>query len=480
MIRRVREYIRENHMLETGDMVVAGVSGGADSVAMLHILKSIQKELGFNLEAVHIHHGIRGEEADRDEAMVKKICGEWEIPLEVYRYPVPELAKKWKLGEEETGRIVRRQAFLREKKRLGFQGQETEGEPRFLVALAHNRNDLAETMLHHLARGTGIRGLAGIRPCKDGIIRPVLCLERREIVNYLKEMGISHITDSSNLSDEYTRNRIRHHVLPAMEKEINPRAVEHMAETARCLEAADRYLGKKGSQLLSGCERNGGYLLAEDFFREEQIIREYAILEAFGKLAGKRKDFTSLHVEQVLSLSGKGIGRYIRLPQGLYAVREYEGVRLGRADQKKGKLDPDVRKKREKNQEGTSWELQIPGNLECPFGTFEAKIFSYKNQKIEEKKYTKWFDYDRIKDSPCVRTRRQGDFLVVNREGGRKKLNRIFIDEKIPAQLRDRLPVVALGSEILWIPGGRMNEQYKITSTTGSVLELHYQGGVLA
>lgn len=109
------------------------------------------------------------------------------------------------------------------------------------------RNDLAETMIHHLARGTGIRGLAGIRPCGNGIIRPVLCLERREIVNYLKENGIPHITDSTNLSDEYTRNRIRHHVLPAMENEINSRTVEHMAETARVLAAADDYLGKKRS-----------------------------------------------------------------------------------------------------------------------------------------------------------------------------------------------------------------------------------------
>lgn len=296
MIERVKKYIRENHMLKAGDMVAAGVSGGADSIAMLHILKCIQHDMGFELEAVHIHHGIRGEEADRDESMVRKICEEWEIPFEVYHYPVPELAKEWKLGEEETGRIVRKQAFFRERERMGFPEQKTEDQPQFLVALAHNRNDLAETMLHHLARGTGLRGLAGIRPCGDGIIRPVLCLERREIVNYLKEKGISYITDSTNLSDEYTRNRIRHHVLPAMEKEINPRAVEHMAETARMLAAADHYLLEKGSRLLSGCERKDGYLFEGEFFREDQIIQEYAVLEAFGKLAGKRKDFTALHV----------------------------------------------------------------------------------------------------------------------------------------------------------------------------------------
>ena len=162
MITRVKKYIRENQMLQTGDTVVAGVSGGADSIAMLHILKSLQEEMGFSLEVLHVHHGIRGEEADRDERFVEKICRDWSIPFLTRHYPVPELSKEWKLGEEETGRIVRKQAFQEEKKKLGFSGEAEDREAgRFRIALAHNRNDLAETMLHHLARGTGIRGFPG-------------------------------------------------------------------------------------------------------------------------------------------------------------------------------------------------------------------------------------------------------------------------------------------------------------------------------
>ena len=480
-MERVKKYIRENHMVKEGDMVVAGVSGGADSMAMLHILKNVQKEFGFSLEAVHIHHGIRGEEADRDEALVRETCQEWEIPFQSYHYPVPELSREWKLGEEETGRIVRRKAFAEEKKRLGFSeaaGSE-KSKGRFFVALAHNRNDLAETMLHHLARGTGLRGLCGIRPCNGEIIRPVLCLERKEIVYYLKERGISYITDSSNLSDDYTRNRIRHHVLPAVEQEINKKAVEHMAETARVLAEADAYLQKKGKELLELCRQENGYLLNENFFREASVVREYAVMEAFEQLSGKRKDFTSLHVKQVLSLEKKETGRYIELPEKIRAVCRYEGIWLEKtASVSEEELLGD--KKDLRNPQEAFFEIPVPGILECSLGSFEAKIFFYKKQKITEKKYTKWFDYDKIKNSPCVRTRKQGDYLVVNREGGRKKLNRIFIDEKIPADIRDRIPVVASGSEILWIPGGRMNEKYKITSTTGRVLELHYQGGVLS
>lgn len=132
------------------------------------------------------------------------------------------------------------------KKRLGFSGEQSKKNGQFRVALAHNRNDLAETMLHHLARGTGIRGLSGIQAVNGEIIRPVLCLERKEIVNYLKERGISYITDSSNLSDDYTRNRIRNHILPAMEQKINAKAVEHMAETARVLTEAGFVSSEKG------------------------------------------------------------------------------------------------------------------------------------------------------------------------------------------------------------------------------------------
>ena len=482
MITRVKKYIRENQMLQTGDTVVAGVSGGADSIAMLHILKSLQEEMGFSLEVLHVHHGIRGEEADRDERFVEKICRDWSIPFLTRHYPVPELSKEWKLGEEETGRIVRKQAFQEEKKKLGFSGEAEDREAgRFRIALAHNRNDLAETMLHHLARGTGIRGLSGIQPANGEIIRPVLCLERREIVYYLKERGIPYITDSSNLSDEYTRNRIRNHILPEMEQKINKRAVEHMAETARVLAEADSYLQKKARELLAHCKKKKNYFLDETFFREDPIIREYAVMEAFEILAGKRKDFTSLHVEQVLSLWKKETGRYIKLPECIRAVRQYGGVSLEKTARVTDREQQAFSGKKDVGDPGERvWEIPLPGTLESPFGVFETKIFSYKKQKIEEKKYTKWFDYDKINISPCVRTRRQGDYLTVNREGGRKKLNRIFIDEKIPAELRDQIPVVASGSEILWIPGGRMNEKYKITSTTGKVLELHYQGGILA
>lgn len=460
MQKKVRNYIIENQMLAPGTVALAGVSGGGDSMAMLSLLRELRHELDFELCAVHVHHGIRGAEADRDRALVEKTCREWEIPCRTFVYDVPALSKEWKTGCEETGRLVRRQAFAEEKSRYEAMGKTVR------TALAHNQEDLAETMLHNLARGTGLRGLSTMRPAEGEIIRPLLCLSRAEIAHYLKEKEIPHITDSSNLSDEYTRNRIRHHILPLLESEVNSRAAAHMAETAGRLALAEDYLGKKGRELLGSCPaENGAYLLTEEFFREEEIVRIYALLEALEMLAGRRKDFTAVHLRQIQELRERETGRQISLPYGLSAEKTYEGVRLG----KKRTQMPRT--------EEAGVKLAVPGRTESALGTVEAEIFLYKGQKIEEKTCTKWLDYDKIKGDLYIRTRRAGDYLIVNRAGGSKKLNRCMIDGKIPREQREKIPLIACGDEVLWMVGHRISEKYKIDSGTGKVLELKYQGG---
>lgn len=461
MYEKVRAYMMENRMIAPGDRVLAGVSGGGDSMAMLSMLALYSKEMDFTLEAVHVHHGIRGEEADRDLAAVEKFCLELNIPLRIYRFDVPELSKKWKLGHEETGRIVRQQAFDREAARPGGDGR------RIRIALAHNKNDLAETLVHHLARGSGLRGLGGIKPVNDNRIRPVLCLERKEIDHYLKEKNISFVTDSSNLEDDYTRNRIRHHILPLMEEEINSKAVCHIAEASQMIEEAYRFLEKCGRELLGKCPASDrSILLTEEFFREEPILQSYAVMEAFVRLTGKRRDISAVHVRQVLSLYEKHTGKQISLPYGLCARREYAGIRLF--------LEQAVRKG-----EGAQdvWELPAGSTMECGLGAFSTEIIPYFGQKISEKKYTKWLDYDKIKKNLCVRTRNAGDYIVISRDGRRKKIRRCMIDDKIPGDQRDQIPLVTCEEEVLWIVGGRISEKYKITPETTRVLQIRYQGG---
>lgn len=488
MYEKVKSYISENRMIEPGSTVIAGVSGGGDSMVMLDLLRRFRLEVPYDLYVVHVHHGIRGKEADRDRTLVENMCEKWKIPCKTYCYDVPALSKEWKLGEEETGRLVRKEAFEQERIRIGA------AKESLRIALAHNENDLAETMLHHLARGTGLRGLSTMSPVTGSIIRPVLCLDREEIAHYLEETKTPHIVDSSNLCDDYTRNRIRHHILPLLEQEVNLRTAAHMAETSRVIAQAQDYLSRQGEALLGKYEVREdpdvgdgasekpegtavGYLLSPGFFQEEPILQSYAIQTAFEKLSGKRKDFTSVHVRQVLELRARRTGRKINLPYGLTAEKTYDGIRLRTAGESLGTGKMAVSDE-EKGQ--NCWAIPTPGTLTCPLGTFYAKIFSYEGQKIEEKTYTKWLDYDTIKDNLCIRTRQTGDYLVLNEEGSRKKLNRCMIDMKIPREQRDRVPLAAIGSEVVWMVGGRINDRYKITSRTGRVLELQYQGGKIS
>lgn len=458
---KVRAFAEKNRMFDQCGAVAAGISGGGDSVTMLDILNRLKEEYGFQITAVHVNHGIRGAEAQRDQEAAEDLCRKMGIPCRVYCFDVPSLAAQWKIGLEEAGRRVRRQAF--EETLAG--AQISEGKKK-VIALAHNRNDLAETMLHHLCRGTGLRGLSSMKAAEDGIVRPVLCLERKEIDEYLRERNLPYVTDSTNLQDEYTRNRIRHHVIPVLERDINEKTVSHMAETSELIGQAEVYFREKGASLAEGCRtEKGDILFGENFLKHPEIIRKYAVREAVERLAGQRKDISLIHVRAVLELFELRTGASVNLPYHLEAVKTYEGILI----RKKKPEDP-VRSFRE-------YPLPVNGSLTCDLGNFETKIFSWSDQKICEKKYTKWLDYDRIKYDISVRTRKTGDYLTVNSQGHRKKLTRCMIDEKFPREQRDNIPLIAEGSEVLWIVGGRMNERYKITSETKNVLEIKYQGG---
>jgi len=250
-----------------------------------------------------------------------------------------------------------------------------------------------------------------------------------------------------------------------LETEINERAVSHMAETSVLLGQAEEFLREQGKKLAEACKKGEIYVFQREFFLEKEILQKYAVKEAMEALAKASRDLSMVHVRQVLELFSLKTGARVILPYGIYGERTYEGILLRK------KETVSIQKPEGK------YRLPVNGTLNCAYGVFETKIFPWSNQKICEKTYTKWLDYDKIKHDVFVRNRETGDFLTVNSEGHRKKLTRCMIDEKIPREQRDRIPLVAVGNEILWIVGGRINERYKITSETGDVLEIKYQGG---
>lgn len=447
MYQKVKAYVKKWHMLQKEDSVIAGISGGADSVCLLFMLLKLQKELGFALMAVHVNHGIRGAEAERDEAYVKRLCRQWNVRLKVYRENVPAYAKEHGMTEEEAGRDIRRTCFCKVLKEWG--GTK--------IALAHHENDNVETLLWNLCRGTGIRGLGGIAPVNDVWIRPLLCVKRREIESYLKKRGISYCTDTTNADRRYMRNRIRMDVIPYLEDCVNTESVSHMGKTMERMYELEQYILEEVGKYKESCTgwKNGRRIIRQtEYTKIPKALRDNVLHAILCETAGRRKDIEEVHIQMLRDLFTKQVGKRIDLPYGVTAIRTYEGVRF---------------------------EKNIP---EASYAGDENELFSIRvfdrepgNVTFPEKIYTKWFDYDIIKNTVKIRHRIAGDSIVINRYGGRKKLKQYFTDQKVPQEDRDKIWIAADGDEVLWIVGYRQSQKYQITEKTTKILEIQYYGG---
>ena len=236
-------------MLENTGILVAGLSGGADSVCLVAVLKEIieKEQLDIRLLAVHVNHGIRGTEAERDEQFAKQLCRQLSVEYISRRVDVPSVAHQEKLSEEEAGRILRYRIF----KEIATQQEKHTGR-KVKIAVAHHQNDQAETVLMNLVRGSSLRGICGIRPVRDNIIRPLLCVSRAQIEEYLTLQGLSYVTDSTNEELVYTRNKIRRELIPYLEKNLNPNAVQKLTELADSVLQAEEYIEQQAAGLYEG------------------------------------------------------------------------------------------------------------------------------------------------------------------------------------------------------------------------------------
>ncbi len=474
MIEKVRKYVKQYHMLMPGDTVVAGVSGGADSLCLLFMLKEFSEEMPLQLAVVHVNHGIR-EEAAEDAAYVKQICEKLEVPFFLKEVDVEEIAKSRGISTEEAGRNVRYAAFEEVLAQLTGQEQLT-GEKQFAgggqgkIAVAHNAGDRAETMLFHLFRGTGLTGLSGIKPVRDRIIRPLLCLDRQEIEQYLAKKEIAFCIDRTNNEDTYTRNKIRHHILPFAENNICTGAVSHMNQTAEMLLETEEFLREQTEKVFSAVaeeKENGIFIAVKDLTEQPKLLQKRVLLLCMEKMAAGRRDIGLVHIEDMLALFTKEGNKEQALPYGMKARREFDKVYIGTDRQNKTDRPVDEKK------------IQIPGELEIEgLGVLEFSVFEYHKSKIiPEKTYTKWLDYDKIVKSLVLRTRQTGDYLTINEALSKKTLKKYFIEEKISKNERDKLYVVADGNHIVWVPGYRISHYYKVSPETKNILQVHLRGG---
>ena len=452
---RVRETMEQYHMLEPGDRVIAAVSGGADSVCLLALLCAWREPRGISIRALHVHHGLRGEEADRDADFVRSLCEGLHVPCHILKVDVRGLAAEKGMSEEEAGRFLRYEALEKEasdwesEDRSGQDGGSADSSFRPVkIAVAHHSGDQVETILHNLFRGSGLFGMKGIVYRRGRIIRPLLDVDRDCILKWLADHGLSYVQDSTNDTLHYTRNRIRNQLLPEIEQYVNRGAAGNILRLGRLAAQADEYLESQAAAWIKAHVRKnpGAYIPAEVFLQEPEILRSYVVMSLLKELGGASRDLGLVHVSQVMELAGRAVGKQVDLPYGLSAIREYEGIWMGRGD-------PAAEEE---------W-----GDLPI----VDMEVFSRKKgMEFPKNVYTKWFDCDKIKGTPVVRTRRPGDFIVLS-DNNHKALNRFMIDEKIPRQMRDKIPLLADGSHVMWIIGYRISEYYKIGPDTVRVLQ---------
>lgn len=452
MIQQVEKFMTQWSMLPENGRILVGFSGGADSLCLMEILRELSAAHGLTLFAVHVHHGIRGESADKDAAFVKDYCCKYGIAYKICEVSAKEEARQCGIGLEEAGRQLRYRLFD------ALAASWDAGA----IAVAHHRNDQAETMLFQMARGSSLTGAGGIRPVQGRIIRPLLCVSREEIRDFLRQRKLAWREDESNTDTTYTRNRIRCELIPVLEK-INAEAVAHFAALALDLQETEDYLRKQEEAIWQqNVTEETGYLrIADTLMQQDELMQKRICYRAVVRAAKGRKDLTREHAGQVKALFNASCGKSCMLPGGRMAWREADSVCVGVQPQTDGGESCRLR----------PGETYTVGNWQVTLSLYPAKP-----GKIMEKAYTKWVDYDKIKTNLVLRKRQPEDVLCIDAAGHHKKLNRFLIDHKIPQHRRDSLWLIADGSHVVWLPGERLGADYKVTEETKRILEIKITG----
>lgn len=456
MREKVIKYIEENKLLEKKDKVLVALSGGPDSVCLLHMLYTLRDIYEFELGAVHINHMLRGEESDGDEEYVEKLCDNLGIKCYVKRIDIDYIAEEQKISLEVAGRQERYKVFEELKKQYGYNK----------VAVAHNANDQAETILMRLMRGTGLEGLTGIKAIRDGnIIRPILCLNRDEIEKYCESNKLYPRIDSSNKEKVYSRNKVRLDILPYMRENFNDDIIDSLNRMALLLQKDNEFIEEYSNKCYNvyceeGC--NGLVISKELFIKEKEAIVTRVIKKSFKKISKSYQNFEMKHIYDIATLTQKSSGKMINLTNNIIAQNIYGDIIL-----KVKKSDNIVNEAIEVNIDSDFMVLEY-GKYKIKFEKNVNKADFSKNNLI------KLFDYDKIDKEIIIRNRNDGDKIVPLGMKGSKKLKDIFIDLKVPRDERKDIPIVAIGERIAWVVGCKTSDEFKITKDTKNILKITF------
>jgi tRNA(Ile)-lysidine synthase len=459
---RVLKFIREHRLITGGGKLVVAVSGGPDSVCLLRLLLDLIDKLGITLHVAHLNHGLRGAESDADASYVAELAQKLNLPATIERRDVPTYQKSKRLSMEEAAREVR----------YSFLAEVAEATGAGSVTVGHTLDDHIETILMHLIRGSGTRGLRGLQPSSQlqlgetslTIIRPLLEVSREETAAYCRRYRLKPRLDTSNLSLSPLRNRIRQQLIPLLES-YNPQVTDALLRTARIaaddLAALEEYALKLGGDVVKE-QGNTLVLEKESFLKLPLALQRHLLRTAIEKRLGNLMDIESRHIEEIMAARYKPAGKLITLPDGLTFAIEYERYLLGSDP---AALSPFPRIENEH-------KLRIPGTTELLGWRVKADVVRQNQVLAEKNNYVAYFEFDRTGDKLTVRPRRPGDRFQPLGMDRPKKLNEFMIDSKIPRAWRRQVPLVCSPERIIWVVGWRIDERVKVTGNTRNVLRL--------
>lgn len=474
---RVKDTIINNSLIESGEHIVIGLSGGPDSVCLFHILHRLKTELGIQLHAVHINHGLRPGAADEDQRYSERLCDEYQVPFHVFSFDVNRIAKECGISGEDAGRQVRYRSFFQIAEQIAAET----GEP-VKIAVAQNMNDQAETVLMRIIRGTGTDGLGGIEYMRKEkgrgvVIRPLLDVSREEIEAYCKENSLNPRIDLTNLEPVYTRNKIRLELLPYLSSSFNGNVVAALNRLSGIAREDKDYFGKRVEEIIAEHadfpDEHKAVLPLSVLSKAHPAIRHRLIVRIFESI-GLTRDIAAVHLEQADRLLKEAKTSSVTdFAAGYVMGISYETAEFYR---KTGRDSVEFEYKL--NMEGMT---EIP-ELNAVIGVKILRRKDWEHLGEKEKKNSGGssgcrLSLDKILESGCkpvLRTRRPGDYIVPLGMRGRKKLQDYFVDEKYARSERDRIPILCLGSEAVWVAGGRISENYKVDDETERIILLEY------
>ncbi|MBI5894004.1 MAG: tRNA lysidine(34) synthetase TilS [Deltaproteobacteria bacterium] len=461
MLNRVKKTIDKFKMLEKGDKILAAVSGGIDSVVLLHVLMKLQDKYNLDLSVIHLNHSMRGKESKRDFVFVKTLAKNMGLKFIGKTIDVPKMIKKEKGSKQDIARKVRYKFFEDAAKKYGADK----------IATAHTLDDNAETVLMRIIKGTSLKGLKGIPFVRDKFIRPLLEIERLDIEKYAKENSIKYIEDSSNKKTKYFRNKVRLKLLPILQT-YNPNIKKELARLAMSVKRDEDYLEQEADKaykkaLLEASEKR--ILFNLDRIRKlPDALNTRIFLSAIECLKGESGGIYSYHLEDILELIDSNAPQSsINLPKNIVVQKEYDRLIFAK----------DTQKAEDRKQKAVYERLlNIPGNTNIKeIGIkFRTSIVSPKAFKPSANENTAYFDYDRLSLPLVVRNFSTGDRFKPFGMNGSKKIKDLFIEKKMPLHLRKKTPIIVSGKEIIWVAGVRRGDAAKVEKNTRKILMIHF------